>query len=72
MTTLTAPCGKTKSNTGKPFTPQSLAQHERSCRDCNKADDTIKELGLEMTDLVAGDEESDGVYWAMAWELGEW
>lgn len=72
MTILTAHCGRTKSNKGKPFTPQSLAQHERSCPDCNRTDPAIEELGLEMTDLIAGDEESDGVYWAMAWELGEW
>ena len=69
-------CGKTMSGRGNPFTPESLAQHESDCYKCNGGHRVsyraqIKELGLNMTDMIAGDE-SDGVFWAMAWELGEW
>lgn len=66
------PCGLTHSkNSGKPFTAASMAQHVRDCPACNGQIETYESLGLGMTELLAGDE-SDGVFWAMAWELGEW
>lgn len=76
---LVAKCGATKSKRGRAFTEGSLADHQASCPKClgldkprrSKRSETAESLGLGMTDLLAGDE-SDGVFWGMAAELGEW
>lgn len=74
---LKALCGKTKTRKGKLFTSETLYAHEGDCQDCIAIDEAQREknyeegFDLEMTDLIAGDE-LDGVYWAMAQELGEW
>lgn len=58
-------CGRTKSIRHKrPFTKESLAQHLESCQSEDESD-------FELTDMVACEDDSDGVYFALAWEFGE-
>lgn len=57
---LKTSCGRTSSNSGKPFIPESLAQHERDCKVCNET--------AYLDDLPIADDEPDGVYWAMVAE----
>lgn len=72
-------CGTIKNSKSKPFTnPQALYQHILNAHGIKSKRkkylpvvETPESLGLGMTELIAGDE-SDGVYWAMAHELGEW
>jgi len=78
-----AKCGRTHSQQGLRFdTPKRLADHEAQCPHCRRGipyspdhgdDDgeTYESLGLGMTEMIAGDE-SDGVFWGIAHELGEW
>lgn len=68
---MIAKCGRECSNRGKEFTTVTLKQHESSCKDCKSGTETAESLGLGMTDLIAHGE-SDGVYWGIARELGEW
>lgn len=71
-----ARCGKTRSNSGRPFTAGSLAQHERDCRECRRhatgpGAETLESLGLSLTQEIGADL-PDGAYFALAHELGEW
>lgn len=61
-------CGKTHSNSGKPFTENTLRQHVRDAHFVWHKDDN--DVSLELTDMIAGDE-PDGAYFAIAHELGE-
>ena len=74
----TSKCGKTTNVKGNPFTEQSLKQHEADCVRCggtrkyannkphyDEADD-IDPFG------IIGDDESDGVFWAMQNEYYGW
>ena len=72
-----AKCGKTKSKKGRRFTEKSIFQHQKDCPRCQEnkltkkqQQETAEELGLEWTEMLAGDE-SNGVFWGMAWELNE-
>jgi len=77
-------CGRKYSQQGNPFdTPQRMNDHEAQCPYCKAGVpfpkfrprndyDPYEELGLEMTDLIATGEENDGVFWGIAYELGEW
>ena len=72
-------CNRTVSRSGKSWTKKSLDQHILALPDTKEGriirnaieDNSIEELGLEMTDMIAGDE-NDGVFWAIANEFGEW
>ena len=70
---MKALCGRYKSKKGKPFTKETLKEHQRQCPACRAflEDDFPNEIDLSLTDLIAGDDLSDGAYWALAHELGE-
>jgi len=55
-------CGAQCNHKGRRFSPQGLSEHIRQCRGA------IQER--ELTDMIASDE-PDGVYWAIAHEMGE-
>jgi len=63
-------CGKQTSNSGKPFTAQTLAQHTKDAHTkregWEEGDPTF-----ELTDMVADNDMPDGAYFALAHELGE-
>ena len=73
MPLLRTICGRVRSNKGRPFTPQSLLDHQARCALCLLPfeEDEGDERGLDLVDDIAGDE-PDGVYWAIAHELGRW
>ena len=65
-------CKKEKSKKGIPFSKKSLGQHLRSAHPREWAgmpSEGYEDSILDMVDLLAGDE-SDGVYWGIAYELG--
>ncbi|KRT69364.1 MAG: hypothetical protein XU15_C0011G0046 [candidate division NC10 bacterium CSP1-5] len=68
---LKAPCGKTNSRSGKPWTWKSLENHITQCKACRAEPVEEEDLGLEMTELIAAGEELDGVFWGIAFEMGE-
>lgn len=75
---LVANCGKKLSQKRNVFTPETLERHHKDCCICNgsfetrrKKKTTYDDLGLGLTALIAEDE-SDGVFWGIAHELGEW
>jgi hypothetical protein len=75
----TTVCGKTRGhNKNGDFSKERAEQHEKTCRFCElgvpyqKSSKETREFSdpiLDMADLIAGDE-SDGVYWGIAYELG--
>jgi hypothetical protein len=62
---LVTPCGRYESGSCKPFTEETLKQHELDCPACQ-----LIALGIDPSDNI--DEESDGVYWAMQLEKEGW
>ena len=74
---MRAKCGKTRSNSGKLFTTETLAQHEKDCKTCQfeiLEDRTLAEHFPDLfplTDMIADPDMPDGAYFALAWELGE-
>ncbi|MBE7474307.1 MAG: hypothetical protein HS114_34690 [Anaerolineales bacterium] len=66
-------CRRWRNSRGRPFKSQAAVdQHAQTCADVPPLSDPVSEdFDLEMTQLLAEDE-SDGVFWGLAWELGEW
>jgi hypothetical protein len=65
-------CGATHSRSKKPFTQTSLNDHIRTKHPkTNRGDNTPEEDSFPLTNSIVSDDESDGVFFAMAWELGE-
>ncbi len=72
-------CGKTHSKRGKPFTDNSLRQHQRDCDWCielMRLDGTHVEehedmspYGDDVVDTIVTSDESDGVYFAIRYEM---
>lgn len=65
-------CKKNKSRSGKDFTAESLQNHVRNAHPRQYPDlyeDEYQDDILDLVDVIAGDE-SDGVYWGIAYELG--
>lgn len=73
-------CNATESRAGKPFTQQGLIDHKRSKHglesDGTEFISRFNQLRFEnpldleeLADTIIGDDESDGVYHAMQWEL---
>ncbi len=70
-------CGATRSNKTnghRPFDKQSLKSHRKSCRqkilrEQYDSGSEFEDPALQMADLLASDE-SDGVYWGIAFEHG--
>lgn len=67
-------CQKSSSSSGKQFTQKTLKQHIRNAHpimDSIDSDISVPDgPSLEMAHLLA-DDESDGVFWAMAAEFDE-
>ena len=64
-------CGQNANRKGDPFTTfQQAADHERGCGNCKRLKRKVNHIDLSLTDAVAGDE-SDGVFFAIAHEMGE-
>lgn len=69
---IKTPCGRIRSLGGKPYTSDSLRQHVENCHKCNGVHrKELEDAGLDpdVYDLI-GDDESDGVFWAMYEEMG--
>jgi hypothetical protein len=65
-------CGKTRGRNKKgDFSKERAEQHEKTCTHCINGilPEDDENWALEMADLIAGDE-SDGVYWGIAYEHG--
>lgn len=73
-------CGKTHSEKGRPFTPKTLAQHERDCFKCSggkplrfKKQQKHFDDDLDIDSLgIIDDDLPDGAYWAMHDEFYGW
>lgn len=79
---IQAPCGKVRNARNKLFTEQSLRDHIQSCPACKGehvwvepndfiGNESDPALDRGLADDIASDE-SDGVYFAMRWELDGW
>ncbi len=71
---MRAPCGYWRSKKGKPFNKETIRIHIRGCQKCKSVLENVEHDGVEypLYDLIAGEDWSDGAYWALAHELGEW
>lgn len=63
-------CGRLESNSGKPFTEDTLSQHIRDAHQQGKKAKSC-EPRFALTDMIACEDTPDGAYFALAWELGE-
>ena len=66
-------CGRSRNNRDRKFkTRLDIENHERDCWWCNGTYPLSSEpINLSLTDSIVTDDESDGVYFAIAHEMGE-
>lgn len=76
---LTSKCGRATNAKGKPFTEETLRQHESDCYRClgkHRPKNKKRIVHDEADDIdpfgIIGDDESDGVFWAMHNEYYGW
>lgn len=67
-------CGATRSRRGRFKEGKAVKDHEAQCSRCRALRNLSleqRERSLELTRMI-GDDLSDGAFWALANELGEW